>query len=57
MVCYCDFNILGDINILWWLVEDVMFYGVYLYGFKLGGVNLNGLLFLVDGVIVVIVFV
>lgn len=46
------FNVSGDINVSWRPVEDVMFYGVYARSAKSGGVNLNGLPFLADGVTV-----
>jgi iron complex outermembrane receptor protein len=49
---YRDFNVSGDINISWRPVGDVLLYGVYSHGFKSGGINLNGLPFLADGVTV-----
>ena len=44
------FNVSGDINVSWRPVEDVLVYGVYSRAAKSGGVNLNGLPFLADGV-------
>ena len=49
---YRDFNVSGDINISWRPVKDVLLYGVYSHGFKSGGINLNGLPFLADGITV-----
>lgn len=46
------FNVSGDINVSWRPAEDVLIYGVYSRSAKSGGVNLNGLPFLADGVTV-----
>jgi iron complex outermembrane receptor protein len=44
------FNVSGDINVSWRPAKDVLIYGVYSRSAKSGGVNLNGLPFLADGV-------
>ena len=47
---YRDFNVSGDINISWRVAPDVLLYAVYARSFKSGGLNLNGLPALADGV-------
>jgi len=49
---YNGFNVSGDINVSWRPAEDILLYGVYSRSFKSGGLNLNGLPFLADGVTV-----
>ncbi len=49
---FSGFNVSGDINISWRPVEDILLYGVYSRSAKSGGINLNGLPFLADGVTV-----
>ncbi len=49
---YSGFNVSGDINVSWRPVDDVQLYAIYSKSFKSGGLNLNGLPFLADGITV-----
>ncbi len=47
---YRGFNVSGDINVSWKVASDVQLYAIYSKSFKSGGLNLNGLPALADGV-------
>jgi iron complex outermembrane recepter protein len=47
---YKAFNVSGDINVSWRVAPDVLLYAVASKSFKSGGLNLNGLPALADGV-------